>query len=205
VNPVSRTIATIAGTCALVVACGGSSTAPNRTPPGDDMGDDYGGDAGHDASGDASGDTGAGGDGGCILPTEGTSCATGENACQPSDPCCAGYEWACVGTPPTWQKEGLGCACQAGGLDAGPFACGTTTCSAGSFCEVQPPGIAGPDGSTLPSSYSCVPLPATCAAAPTCGCIESTLSSADPCSTQNPGVTCASDTSGDVTVYCLGE
>src|ERR1700679_2678766 len=57
-------------------------------------------------------DGGAGGhptDGGCISPTEGEACSSGEVACQPPDPCCTGDEWFCMAG--TWQKAGLGCAC----------------------------------------------------------------------------------------------
>ena len=180
-------------------------------PPGDDvLGDDYQGDAASDDSGGdahAGGDASpeAGGDGGCINPTVGEACTSPQTACQPSDPCCAGYVWVCTGAPATWQKEGLGCACTVGLGDGGPFACGSTTCASDQFCEVQPPGIAFADGSTPPTAYTCMDLPVQCAGSPTCACIESTLGSQDTCSTQTPGVSCIDDGAGHVTIDCLGE
>ncbi len=141
-------------------------------------------------------------DGGCIQAAMNEACTTTEFACQPSNPCCTGYQWVCSATPGTtgtWQKEGLGCACNV------PFACGPQTCAGNTFCEVQPPGIAGPDGSTFPDTYECVLLPSACLATPTCACIEGTLSPSDTCSTQTPGVTCTSDGNGHVTIDCLGE
>jgi hypothetical protein len=144
-------------------------------------------------------DGGAGGhptDGGCISPTEGEACSSGEVACQPPDPCCTGYEWFCMAG--TWQKAGLGCACTV----SPPFACGTTTCSAGFYCEDHPPGIAEPDGGVPSDAYTCSPLPAACAATPTCACIEATLSQGDSCSTSF-GAMCTEDASGNITIVCL--
>jgi hypothetical protein len=125
-------------------------------------------------------------------------------ACQPADPCCAGYEWVC--STGTWQQSGLGCACQveAGAVDAGPFTCGTSTCAGGDYCQDHPPGIVPADGGSFPDAYECLPVPAACAATPTCACIESTLPSGDACSTHTPGVTCTDDGAGHVVLHCLG-
>ncbi|MGH7295315.1 MAG: hypothetical protein ACRELB_10290 [Polyangiaceae bacterium] len=198
----------------LAAACGGSTRSSQVTPPGDDvLGDDYAGDAaGVDATSDASdaGDAAVDstGDGGCISPTVGESCASGQTACQPQDPCCAGYVWVCTatgGAAGTWQQEGLGCACNVGTGDGGPFACGSHTCTGQQFCEVQPPGIAFADGGTPPTAYTCTTVPPACAASPTCACIESTIPPQDVCSTQTPGVSCNDDGAGHVTIDCLGE
>jgi hypothetical protein len=202
----------LAAGLALAAACGGSTSSGHGTPPGDDvLGDDYLGDAStNDSGGDAhpKGDASseAGGDGGCIDPTAGAACTSAQAACQPADPCCAGYVWLCTGSPATWQKEGLGCACTVNPPgDGGPFACGTTTCAGDQFCEVQPPGIAFADGSTPPTAYTCASTPAQCAASPTCACIESTLGAQDTCSTHTPGVSCNDDGAWHVTIDCLGE
>ena len=90
-------------------------------------------------------------------------------------------------------------------VDAGPFACGTTTCAADEYCTDHPPGIVPADGGMFPDAYICVPIPATCTTAPTCACIESTIPSEDPCSTHTPGITCTADTDGHVTIGCIGE
>jgi hypothetical protein len=191
-------IALFAGALALHAACGGSVGAPRQTPPGDDVGDDLGDDLGGGDSGTS--------DGGCIDATEGAACTSQQAACQPSDPCCAGYVWSCAGTPAKWQKLGLGCSCPIeAGVDPGPFGCGAVTCSGGQFCEVQPPGTASADGGTPPTGYTCVSVPPACAASPTCSCIESTLSPSDTCSTHTPDVSCAADGEGHVTIDCIGE
>lgn len=187
----------------LAVACGGTTSPATQVVVGDDIAQEAGPDA---TPGDARGEASpvdASSDGGCISPTVGQPCSTGQTACQPHDPCCAGYEWTCDSTSGTWQQAGLGCACQVM-PEAGPFACGNKTCLDGYYCEAQPPGIVAADGGTIPTAYTCVPVPAACASTPTCGCIESTLSSFDTCSTQTPGVTCTMDTSGHVTVHCIG-
>jgi hypothetical protein len=145
-------------------------------------------------------------DGGCITPTVGQACTTSELACQPHDPCCAGYEWTCDVSTGTWQQVGLGCACavEAGLPEAGPFTCGTATCPGADFCEDHPPGIRNPDGSVPPDSYECNPIPSSCSATPTCACIEATLSSSDPCSTQpSVNATCTDD-AGHVIIHCIG-
>jgi hypothetical protein len=152
------------------------------------------GGAGGSATTSSSGGTG----GGCITPTVGQACGASDLACQPADPCCTGYEWVC--TEGEWQKEGLGCACQA----MMPFPCGTTTCQGGQICEDQPPGVAVPDGGTPPDSYTCVPVPSACAASPSCACIGDALPSSDPCSPKTPLVTCTEDGAGHVTLHCLG-
>jgi hypothetical protein len=50
-----------------------------------------------------------GADSGCIAATSGADCTTDEAACQPSVPCCVGYEWFCNSISHTWQKSFLGC------------------------------------------------------------------------------------------------
>ncbi len=143
----------------------------------------------------------AGGDGGCIPPTEGAPCTTSEVACQPpGDICCVGYSWMCQNG--VWTKAGVGCACQVDAsvkYDAGPFACGGTTCNSGSqMCIDQAPGIMGPDGSTLPDSFSCANIPAACAATPTCACVTTH----GACIT---GVSSCDETNGQITVHCMGQ
>jgi hypothetical protein len=189
----------------LLLACGGTTAPGTRLVVGDDVDTEAGVDAPPgDARAEAtSGDAGSGSDGGCISPTVGEACTAGESACQPHDPCCAGYMWTCDSSG-TWQQTGLGCACQAV-PDAGPFACGDKTCLEGTYCTAQPPGIVAADGGMIATAYTCVPVPAGCASAPTCACIESTLPSFDACSTKSPGVTCDSDPAGHVTVHCIGE
>lgn len=145
-------------------------------------------------------DSDAGGDGGCTEPTEGTSCSANDVACQPQgDICCIGYSWICQNG--VWTKASVGCACQTGLGDGGPFACGpTTTCSSATqYCDDQPPGIALPDGGVPPDSYTCVALPAECASNPTCACVESH----GACSPNT--VASCDESAGQVTVHCLGQ
>src|SRR5262249_20515923 len=98
------------------------------------------------------------------------------------------------------------CQVDAGMPDASsPFACGTTKCAGGDFCEDHPPGILPADGGTLSDDYECLPIPAACATTPTCKCIQSTLQVGDPCSPITPGVTCPEDGSGHVEIHCRGE
>jgi hypothetical protein len=149
------------------------------------------------AAGATSNTTATGAGGGCITPTVGEACSSGEVACQPADPCCTGYEWACPAG--TWQQEGLGCSCKM----PTPFACGTTTCSAGFFCEQHPPGIAPPPDAGVPvGSYTCSPLPASCASSPTCACLGAALGDGDPCS-PSFGAMCEVDGAGNVTIVCI--
>jgi hypothetical protein len=136
------------------------------------------------------------GGGGCISPSVGEACSQGDVACQPANPCCAGYEWTCTGG--AWEQAGLGCAC----MTPPPFACGMTTCAVGDLCEVHPPGIAPPDGGVPPDVYTCSPLPGACASTPTCACLGATISSGDPCS-PGFGAMCTVDADGNVTVVCL--
>jgi hypothetical protein len=191
-----RALLLVAAT-AVLAGCGGSTGTSSSANDG-----------GPDAVSptDAGLDRSAPGDGGCITPVVGEACTSGEVACQPSDPCCAGYEWTCSSSSGTWQQAGLGCACQvdAGPHDAGPFACGSTTCAGDAYCEDHPPGIVGPDGSTLPDAFTCSSLPSSCASNPTCACIEATLPAQDVCSTKTPGVTCSDDGAGHVILHCLG-
>jgi len=136
------------------------------------------------------------GDGGCIDPVEGTSCSANDVACQPQgNVCCIGYEWACQSG--AWTKLGVGCACQA--ADAGPFACGSATCSGSEYCVDQAPGIALPDGGTPPDSFTCSELPPACEATPTCSCVKANGACAP---TQ---VASCDESNGQVTVHCLGE
>ena len=198
------------GALALHAACGGSTSAP-----GDDVGDDLGDDVG------------------CVSPSAGEVCTQGQTACPDYvDSCAEPYTWVCTATR-GWElvapaacsggdsgtgdggcidpTEGAACTSQQAacpieaGVDAGPFACGSVTCSGGQFCEVQPPGIASADGGTPPTGYTCVFVPPACAASPTCSCIESTLSPSDTCSTHIPGVSCMADGEGHVTIDCIGE
>jgi hypothetical protein len=137
--------------------------------------------------------TGVGG--GCISPTVGEACSSTDVACQPANPCCTGYEWTCMAG--TWQQEGLGCACQT----TPPFACGTTTCSAGFFCQDQPPGIAPPLDSGVPAdTYQCLPLPASCGSTPSCSCLQ-TAPPQGSCA--GVGSMCSEDASGNITIVCL--
>jgi hypothetical protein len=90
--------------------------------------------AGVAACGGSNGSVGQSGS--CIEPAVGVACTSSETACQPSDPCCVGYEWGC--TAGTWQKTALACAplmngscsqdagqdvAQDAGQDVGPDAC----------------------------------------------------------------------------------
>ena len=168
-------------TLLLVAACGANVVAVASSTTA--------GAGGGSSSGSVSG-TG----GGCISPTVGEACSSGDVACQPPNPCCTGYEWACQSG--AWQKLGLGCSCQT----SPPFACGTTTCSAGFYCEVHPPGIAPPDGGTPADAYTCAAVPASCASTPTCACIDAAPSQPDSCGV---GATCTEDASGNVTVVCV--
>jgi hypothetical protein len=199
------------------VGCGGSTTTSNTTPDGappDASGDD--------ASSDApSSDAPPPSDGGCISPFIGEACAPGQMACQPHDPCCAGYEWVCDGTTNTWQQAGLGCACQiptdggadadsavpteAGRIDAGSFLCGTMTCTSSQFCEDIPPGTPTPDGGPPPDAFVCMAIPNQCASTPTCGCIEASIQPGTECSNVPGGATCMADGAGHVTIHCLGQ
>jgi hypothetical protein len=78
----------------------------------------------------------------------------------------------------------------------GPVACGTKSCDVGEFCQVQPPGIAGPDGSTFPTGYTCLAIPAACTSAAGCACVSPKAE----CS-----VASCDDADGGITVFCLGE
>lgn len=92
---------------------------------------------------------------------------------------------------------------EAGLSEAGPFTCGTSTCPGGDYCEDHPPGVRTPDGSVPPDGYLCDPIPSSCAATPTCACIQATLSPGDPCS-KTAGVTCTDDGAGHVIIHCIG-
>jgi len=144
----------------------------------------------------------AGSDGAaCITPVEGASCSPNDTACEPpGDVCCIGYAWICQNG--AWTKASVGCACLTdSGGGGGPFACGpSTTCSSGSrYCVDQAPGIALPDGGTPPDSYSCDALPPACQTNPTCACVKAN----GACSPT--AVASCDESSGQVTVHCMGE
>lgn len=165
-------------------ACGGSA-APSLAGP-DDAGVRL------EAAADAA----------CLAtPVEGSACTQGQSVCsEGGNICCIGYVWECDPTTNTWEKEGLGCACLPAPLDAGPFACGPTmTCGGAQMCTDHPPGIEGPDGSTLPDAYECDSLPPACASTPTCGCVVQELEGSE-CTVSS----CDDDGAGHITVHCLG-
>lgn len=179
---------------AVFLACGGSAVVPAKG-----QGTGGQGTGGQGTGGQSVRDAGPPtGDGGCIEPTEGQPCTVGDLACQPADPCCAGYEWMC--SQGAWQKAGLGCACANPGL----FACGPTTCTGAQYCEDRPRGVAPDDGGTPSDSFDCQPLPPSCGGFATCACIQATLSDGDPCSTKQPGITCEDDGAGHVILRCMG-
>ena len=188
----------------LASGCGGT-TSPGL--------DDQTADAAVDgAATDASGSA----DAACVVATVGAACSAASAACQPADPCCAGYLWTCDPSTHVWEKAGLGCACvgpgDAGGSDAdasraedaGPFACGGLTCPGDAYCTDTPPGINFADGGRPPDYFACTKIPASCAATPTCACIEASLPSGDACSTRSPAVTCVDQGAGRVTLHCQG-
>jgi hypothetical protein len=181
------------------LGCGGSTSgqAPDAATPDAASPDSTSPDGAiQDAPADApTSDGPASLDGGCIVPTVGAPCAPGQMACQPSNPCCAGYLWTC--TNGTWAQSGLGCAC------LGSFACGNLTCNATQYCTDTPPGV--PFDGPISDAYQCVPIPSACVATPTCSCIQGTIPSNTSCSTVgNPGVRCAEDDAGYVTIHCMG-
>lgn len=158
-------------------ACGGTSS-PDTTPPPT-------------------------GDGGCVQATQGASCKPSDVACGTGgDVCCTGF-FACMSGK--WVQEYPGCACMvdfdagkdAAPADAGPFTCGPSlTCMPGSYCVDQPPGVAF-DGGPPPDYFSCDPIPAACAATPTCACVKAN----GACPTS---VVSCDESGGHVTVHCLG-
>jgi hypothetical protein len=80
----------------------------------------------------------------------------------------------------------------------GPFVCGTLNCTGGTFCLDQAPGILPPDGGAGGDTYTCSPVPAACASAPTCSCIVPQLGS------NCVAPACTADAAGSVTVRCQG-
>lgn len=174
----------LVGTFGFFVACGGTSSV---LLDGDDAG--AGGDAGGDAGNQKDGSTS------CVNPAFGEACTTSESVCGQvgqGNPCCDSA-WRCLDGK--WQSLAANCACvtQSEG-------CGDKTCTAGQYCQVQPPGIAFPDGGTPPTDYECIDPPSSCAGAPTCACLEA----APPCS-----IASCTDSQGEVatlvTVNCIGE
>jgi hypothetical protein len=163
-----------------------------------------------DGSTDASTDTASG----CITPKEGAACKSTDVLCPGFEGgCCAGFLWTCDATK-GWVRSGLGCPCTSDASvdtsttdaadaadtkvgDGGAFACGTAkTCAPGDFCKEQAPGIPGPDGGTLPSTFDCNPMPDACTSTPTCDCVKANV----------PGCTgiCNTDARGNVTMHCMG-
>jgi hypothetical protein len=186
----------------FVVACQGTTVTGATT----------GTTTGTGATGGGTTTTGTGGGGGCITPTVGEACsASSPPACQPFDPCCAGYEWSCDTTTGTWQQLGLGCACQPAPT---PFYCGpgaSVECVPGHYCLITPPALdgGGPSSDGGPpdaggASYTCVPIPTSCAE-PDCGCIQQAAASEDPACGLDGGATCSQSASSQgVTVDCTG-
>jgi hypothetical protein len=100
-------------------------------------------------------------------------------------------------------------ACDAGAPDAGDFACGPATCTSLEYCVerfVGVPQFTGrprPEGAPLSDgggNGECVPIPAPCAAAPTCACITAY---AEDAGSLSPMCTCAAMGGGQVTVTCF--
>lgn len=117
-------------------------------------------------------------------------------SCCSQDPAgpatCEGGQWRCGGAAAPG-CSGTSCVSQT----AGPFACGPRTCAGSEYCEVQPGGVGSSDGGS-DTSYACIPIPSSCAATPTCACIEAS----DPCPFQ--GGTCTESASANVMVGCVG-
>jgi hypothetical protein len=117
---------------------------------------------------------------------------------DPSGPAtCQGGQWRCGGAVAPG-CSGVSCIGTGGG---GPFACGPElTCAGSEYCIDQPPGIYIPDAGPIADSFSCVPIPSSCTAAPSCACIEG---APDPC--QGLPVGTCTDVAGSVTLGCIGE
>lgn len=165
--------------CLLLLACSSSSEAP--ATPADS------------STSDGASDT----KGGCVNPVVGAACTKDDTLCAGNEGgCCIGYIWQCQDG--AWAKLGLGCACMPDDAgpdtksDAGPFACGTSTCTASEICKTQESGI---DGGS--SSKSCAALPAGCETTPTCECVKSKI---------GPSCTAAecTDDGGHVSITCMG-
>ena len=172
------------GVVSLFAACGGASS-----PLLDD------GDAGSGGGDGGSKRDGATDDGDCVSPTICAICLPTDAVCNQvgnGNPCCD-QAWRCIDG--AWQSEAAECACE-----PEPQTCGTKTCSTGQYCQVQPPGIALPDGGTPPTGYDCMDPPPSCGGSPSCACLEA----APPCAIDS-----CNDTSGEVgtivTLSCIGE
>lgn len=168
----------------MFAACGGTSSPLLESGDGGSGGGDGGGK--HDGS---SGDGGA-----CVHPVLDESCTTSQKVCGQvgqGNPCCDAA-WRCIDGK--WQSLAADCACEE------TITCGDKTCTAGQYCQVQPPGIALEDGGVPPTSYECVNVPAACAGNDTCACLENS----PPCL-----VASCTDSNGEVatlpTVNCVGE
>ncbi len=103
---------------------------------------------------------------------------------DPSGPAvCRGGAWMC-GPAPAPGCSGTSCV---QGMEGGSqgFACGSTTCdSATQFCLGLVGGVNG-------DQYECQPIPPSCSAMPTCGCIQMqpTSPGCDQCSSSQGGIT----------------
>jgi hypothetical protein len=210
-----------------VAACGGSSSNPfaqgggcKGTAPSC-YGDDLGSCCSQNPTGSATcengewmcGPAGAPGCNGasCVeSPDSGLNCIGTPPNCYGSDvqSCCSqdpsgpatceGGQWRC-GSAVAPGCSGTSCIAPQGG---GPFACGPKlTCAGSEYCIDQPAGIYVPDAGPLADSFACVSIPSTCAATPTCACIEATP---DACQ-ELPVGTCSQDPAGGVTLDCIGE
>jgi hypothetical protein len=125
--------------------------------------------------------------------------ASSPPACQPSDPCCVGYEWSCDTSTGTWEQLGLGCACPA---PPSPTPCGPNECAPGNYCLVIGPDY--PDGGAS-GGYKCLPVPGPCADVPNCTCVEAMASQSDPsCSPDGGGTSCTDLGNGSIRLGCQG-
>ena len=78
--------------------------------------------------------------------------------------------------------------CSSGDSTPATWPCGTQTCSRGQVCASS--YMEGPPG---PMTFVCNPLPAACAADPTCECLEAAACGGNPA----PGsTTCGCDATG---------
>jgi hypothetical protein len=83
-----------------------------------------------------------------------------------------------------------------------PFACGDTTCAAGEYCLSYTPGFpAGGGGGGGGVTYSCGPVPASCASPGpvTCDCFDSSACEGAYISD------CTEGPAGDFTLCCSGD
>jgi hypothetical protein len=123
-----------------------------------------------------------------------TSCCGQDSAGSAS---CEGGRWTCGGTAAPG-CNGTSCPNSTGGS----FACGPMKmCPASTYCIVTPEGIYDPEaGPNSEVGYSCSPIPSSCAATPSCACIEKTPNACD----ELPVGSCTI-AGGNVTLQCIGE